>query len=83
MATMPTPVDRDIIMGPPPVPMQLGHSASGDSRARENQDISDKYRRLKRKYVELEEVRSMSDLRFSRSSEADHRVSAETQGDDD
>lgn len=46
-------------MGPPPLPPQIALSASGDSRGRdkEGMDVTEKYRKLKRKYFELEEVR--------------------------
>lgn len=62
MATMSAPSDRDILMGPPPLPNQVSVSASNDSRPRDNPDITEKYRRLKRKYFELDEVRRTSDL---------------------
>lgn len=54
MAAMSAPTDRDVVMGPPPLPPQVAQSTSGDSRT--NQELPDKYRRLKRKYFELEEV---------------------------
>lgn len=60
MAPMPTPADRDVVMGPPPLPPQITLSGSGDSRSRETQETADKYKKLKRKYHELEEVRAPS-----------------------
>ena len=62
---MPTPADRDVVMGPPPLPPQITLSGSGDSRSRETQETADKYKKLKRKYHELEEVRAPCDVLFS------------------
>ncbi|OBZ71282.1 hypothetical protein A0H81_08683 [Grifola frondosa] len=44
---------QDIVMGPPPLPPQLAQSAS--QKSRESHDVAEKYRRLKRKYFDLEE----------------------------
>ena len=65
-ATITAPVhpalDRDIVMGPPPLPAQIAPASSAGARSKdsENQDVTEKYRRLKRKYFELEEVRRRS-----------------------
>lgn len=56
MPPMPTPVDHDVVMGPPPLPPQITLSGSGDSRSRETQDIAEKYKKLKRKFNEMGEV---------------------------
>ena len=50
---------QDVVMGPPPVPSQIAPSSSTGARLKEpeSQDVSEKYRRLKRKFFELEEVR--------------------------
>ncbi|KAJ3556258.1 hypothetical protein NM688_g2126 [Phlebia brevispora] len=51
------PLDHDIVMGPPPLPTQIAPALSAGARSKdgENQDVAEKYRRLKRKYFELEE----------------------------
>lgn len=52
----------DIVMGPPPLPPQVGVFHAGPATSskpnKDTQDVSDKYRRLKKRYFELEEVRS-------------------------
>lgn len=52
-------LDRDVVMGPPPIPPQIAPSPSAGARPKEgeSQEVTEKYRRLKRKYFELEEVR--------------------------
>jgi hypothetical protein len=52
------PLERDIIMGPPPVPPP-GHPYPQKDKS----DINEKYRKLKRRYFELEEV-SLFSLRI-------------------
>ena len=54
MLPPPPPVDRDVIMGPPPVPPFTPSSVQNSKDPRE---FSEKYYKLKRKYWELEEVR--------------------------
>ena len=56
------PNQQDIVMGPPPVPPQVAQSAS-QQKAKEP-DYAEKYRKLKRKYFELEEVSRLR--RFTR-----------------
>lgn len=48
----------DIVMGPPPVPAPLSSSshASSQAKSKDNSDIAEKYRKLKRRFFELEEV---------------------------
>lgn len=53
MLPPPPPVDRDVIMGPPPVPPFTPSSVQNSKDPRE---FSEKYYKLKRKYWELEEV---------------------------
>jgi hypothetical protein len=53
MLPPPPPIDRDVIMGPPPVPPFTPSSAQNSKDPRE---YSEKYYKLKRKYWELEEV---------------------------
>lgn len=50
-SAMGPPPDRDTPMGPPPVPVP-----SGPQKGMDGQDISEKYRKLKRRFFELEEV---------------------------
>lgn len=45
------PPDRETIMGPPATPLP----SSTQQPAKDNQDVSEKYRKLKRRYFELEE----------------------------
>lgn len=49
------PPDRDVVMGPPPVPAPASSTAS-PSKSKDGQDINEKYRKLKRRFFELEEV---------------------------
>jgi hypothetical protein len=69
------PPDRDAVMGPPPVPPS---APSSPSKQKDSQDLSEKYRKLKRKYYDLEEV-SMSRLVYCLVSNG--HLSSETQGD--
>lgn len=50
----PLPPDRDVIMGPPPIPIQQ-HGALQSPK--DVQEVTEKYKKLKRRYFELEEVR--------------------------
>jgi hypothetical protein len=45
----------DVVMGPPPLPLPATQQ-SPPAPSKDNQEIVDKYRRLKRKYFELEDV---------------------------
>lgn len=49
----PQPPDRDVVMGPPPIPMQQ-HGALQNPK--DVQEVTEKYKKLKRRYFELEEV---------------------------
>ena len=44
------PADRDVVMGPPPVP------GATTAKSKDNHDIEEKYKKLKRRFFELEEV---------------------------
>jgi hypothetical protein len=46
------PPDRDLVMGPPPPPLP----STQQQPSKDNQDIGEKYRKLKRRYFELEDV---------------------------
>ncbi|KAG9308865.1 hypothetical protein JVU11DRAFT_11324 [Chiua virens] len=48
------PQDRDVVMGPPPPPLPPTQPSAPQS-AKDNQDVTEKYRKLKRRYFELEE----------------------------
>jgi hypothetical protein len=57
------PPTRDVVMGPPPVPPPASTSPMpGQVKQKDTQEMADKYRKLKRKYLDLEEV---SDFVFS------------------
>jgi hypothetical protein len=57
MLPPPPPIDRDIIMGPPPVPPHQPFAPSSVQNSKDPRELSEKYYKLKRKYWELEEVR--------------------------
>ena len=54
----------DVVMGPPPLPPQVGvfHAApqNPSKPVKDAQDVAEKYRKLKRRYFDLEEVRISS-----------------------
>lgn len=53
------PADRDVIMGPPPIPavQQMAQPMQPmQLQQHSEQDINEKYKKLKRRYFELEEV---------------------------
>lgn len=58
----PPPPMKDVVMGPPPVPQAALHAAALKPReSKENADeVAGKYSRLKRKYYELQEVRTLA-----------------------
>lgn len=58
------PPDKDMLMGPPPAPLQLSNGSSS-SKLRDP-GLADKYSRLKKKYFELEQVRVPRLLRHAR-----------------
>lgn len=77
------PADRDIIMGPPPVPapqQMVQHAGQSLQQTQQHgeQDITDKYKKLKRRYFELEEVSVF--VRVSSCTIRLSDVAAETQG---
>jgi hypothetical protein len=49
------PPDRDVVMGPPPIPAPVPQQGSLQ-KPKESQEIAEKYKKLKRRYFELEEV---------------------------
>ncbi|KAH9947436.1 hypothetical protein B0H21DRAFT_333507 [Amylocystis lapponica] len=58
---------HDIVMGPPPLPPQVSQATT--PKPRDSQDIAEKYRRLKRKYFELEERHKESLIQLQSSGE--------------
>ncbi|KAG8214339.1 hypothetical protein J3R82DRAFT_9304 [Butyriboletus roseoflavus] len=61
------PQDRDVVMGPPPPPLLPSTHPSAPQPAKDNQDVLEKYRKLKRRYFELEEKHQegQAELRLS------------------
>ncbi|GBE85118.1 predicted protein [Sparassis crispa] len=58
---------QDMVMGPPPLPVQVAQP--DPQKPKESQDVAEKYRRLKRKYFELEEKHKESMLQLKTSGE--------------
>lgn len=54
-SSMGPPPDRDVVMGPPPVPAPSSQQGA-QQKPKDNQEIVEKYKKLKRRYFELEEV---------------------------
>lgn len=54
-STMGPPPDRDVVMGPPPIPAPLPQQ-SVQQKPKDSHEITEKYKKLKRRYFELEEV---------------------------
>lgn len=59
-SAMGPPPAKDVVMGPPPVPApvspQPSMPATSPPKIKDSQDISEKYKKLKRRFFELEEV---------------------------
>lgn len=55
-SAMGPPADRDVVMGPPPLPPPVSQQAAEQQKPKDTQEITEKYRKLKRRYFELEEV---------------------------
>ena len=57
--TMGPPSDRDVVMGPPPVPTPLSSGLPAtlpQQKSKDDQNLAEKYKKLKRRFFELEEV---------------------------
>lgn len=57
--TMGPPSDRDVVMGPPPVPTPLSSGLPAplpQQKSKDDQNLTEKYKKLKRRFFELEEV---------------------------
>ncbi|EED78631.1 predicted protein [Postia placenta Mad-698-R] len=65
---------QDVVMGPPPLPPQVAQSTSQKSNST---DVVEKYRRLKRKYFDLEEKYKESILQLRGSGERNVKWRAE------
>ncbi|TCD70156.1 hypothetical protein EIP91_004626 [Steccherinum ochraceum] len=68
------PPPNDVLMGPPPLPLQAGAynnppNNSARTNNKESQDVSEKYRRLKKRFFELEERHKDAVLELRRSGE--------------
>ncbi|THH30040.1 hypothetical protein EUX98_g4149 [Antrodiella citrinella] len=63
----------DVVMGPPPVPPQAGvfhpQPPNAPKSNKDSQDVAEKYRRLKRRYFDLEERHKDAILELRRSGE--------------
>ncbi|KAI0631970.1 hypothetical protein C8Q77DRAFT_1218536 [Trametes polyzona] len=69
------PPPQDIVMGPPPVPAQVAQSTS--QQKPKEPDFAEKYRRLKRKYFELEEKHKEAMIQLRSSGERNVKWRAE------
>ncbi|KAG6336886.1 hypothetical protein ID866_2212 [Astraeus odoratus] len=72
-SAMGPPQDRDIVMGPPPPPLP----SSLQQPPKDNQDVSEKYRKLKRRYFELEEKFKEAQLELKLSGERNVKLREE------
>ncbi|KAF8651972.1 hypothetical protein AX16_004615 [Volvariella volvacea WC 439] len=71
----PPPLDNDVPMGPPPLPAPVASSSSHKSR--DSQDLSVKYKKLKRKFFELEEKHKETSTELQRSGERNVKMREE------
>ncbi|EIW59162.1 uncharacterized protein TRAVEDRAFT_147049 [Trametes versicolor FP-101664 SS1] len=69
------PPQHDTVMGPPPVPAQVAQS--GSQQKAKDADFAEKYRRLKRKYFELEEKHKETAIQLRSSGERNVKWRAE------
>ncbi|OSD07349.1 hypothetical protein PYCCODRAFT_1430603 [Trametes coccinea BRFM310] len=69
------PPQQDVVMGPPPVPPQVSQSAS--QQKSKEPDFADKYKKLKRKYFELEEKHKEAMIQLRSSGERNVKWRAE------
>ncbi|KAJ2914714.1 hypothetical protein MD484_g5689, partial [Candolleomyces efflorescens] len=83
---MPPNSDKDIVMGsssssapaaPPSTSTATAPAASGSSKSRDNLEIQDKYRKLKRRFFELEEKHKETSNELQRSGERNVRMREE------
>jgi len=55
-SAMGPPADRDVVMAPPQFPQQQYQPQHNNSAPKPTVDVNEKYKKLKRKYFDLEEV---------------------------
>ncbi|KIJ17557.1 hypothetical protein PAXINDRAFT_72937 [Paxillus involutus ATCC 200175] len=67
------PPDRDLVMGPPPPPLP----STQQQPSKDNQDIGEKYRKLKRRYFELEDKHKESQHELKLSGERNVKLREE------
>ncbi|KAH7909241.1 FYRN-domain-containing protein, partial [Hygrophoropsis aurantiaca] len=70
------PPDRDIIMGPPPPPLPSAQQPIQQT-SKDNQEITEKYRKLKRRYFELEDKYKETQAELHRSGERNVKMREE------
>ncbi|KAH7925568.1 hypothetical protein BV22DRAFT_1010857 [Leucogyrophana mollusca] len=77
--TMGPPPDRDIIMGPPPPPLPSVQQSQPlqQQSSKDNQEIVEKYRKLKRRYFELEDKFKETHAELQRSGERNVKMREE------
>ncbi|TFY76598.1 hypothetical protein EWM64_g7415 [Hericium alpestre] len=75
----PPPLERDVVMGPPPLPGQapLATSISQNSPSKDSRENVEKYYKLKRKYFDLEEKHKEMEDELRRSGERNLRMNQE------
>ncbi|GLB38668.1 putative F/Y-rich N-terminus [Lyophyllum shimeji] len=66
--------DRDVVMGPRPTP---GSSSGSQPKPKDTQEISEKYRKLKRRFFELEEKHKETSTELQRSGERNVKMREE------
>ncbi|KAF8073984.1 hypothetical protein FPV67DRAFT_777926 [Lyophyllum atratum] len=73
-SAMTSAADRDVVMGPPPVP---GSSSGSQLKPKDGQEISEKYKKLKRRFFELEEKHKETSTELQRSGERNVKMREE------
>ncbi|TFY71071.1 hypothetical protein EVG20_g1934 [Dentipellis fragilis] len=73
----PPPLDRDVIMGPPPIPAQSPLVHSSAQNTKDNREYFEKYYKLKRKYYDLEEKFKEMEDELRRSGDRNLRLNDE------
>ncbi|RDB14850.1 hypothetical protein Hypma_016380 [Hypsizygus marmoreus] len=73
-SAMGPPTDRDVVMGPPSIPPP---GTTAQPKAKDSQEISEKYRKLKRRFFELEEKHKETSTELQRSGERNVKMREE------
>ncbi|KAF8895634.1 hypothetical protein BD779DRAFT_742729 [Infundibulicybe gibba] len=76
-SVMGPPPDRDVVMGPPPVPAPLSAGHAPQQKPKEGQEITEKYKKLKRRFFELEEKHKETSTELQRSGERNVKMREE------